>query len=443
MTSASPQTARAAQLGRRAFIASVASAVSAHALGRTPVGGALRLRLPFPVTGLDPHVLDDPLSALFAPAVLEPLFALDASGKPYPTLASALPERASNGARLSLRAELVTSRGKPLTAQDLIFSIKRAQALGGAAVLNSFHAPSADGKDNLTIFVPGADPDALARALASPLTALVPRNFSPLAPDGSGAFSALMSRGTLTLTRNEHAARGASFLDRIEVTAATDLADALRAFEAGSVDVGWLGNGLYRPRAGALALEGPVFGWIVLRSGLDAKGWGAPGVAQQVCAALPADALAHFGVRALPHAEAGVRWGGGPSSLLVPDDSPHLLELARALEPLLSSAGNEIRTQAAPRASYVEARHTRKFGLMLDFVRATSIDPADNARALLTAVDPALAKRPPRAASLGEIARTLPLGVLGETRVSGARVPQFVGLETWQLSNVWSDDSKR
>ncbi len=407
------------------------------------MGGVLRLRVPFAFTGLDPHVLDDPLSALFAPAIFDPLFALDASGKPYPTLASALPERTANGARVSLRAELVTSRGKPLTAQDLIFSFKRALALGGGAVLSGFHAPSSDGKDGLSITVPGAEPEALARALASPLTALVPRSFSPLAPDGTGAFAAAPNRGSLTLARNERAARGAAFLDRIEVSSATDLADALRAFEAGTVDVGWLGNGLYRPRAGAIALEGPVFGWIALRTGLEAKAWGAPGIAQQLCAALPADALSHFGVRALPQTEAGVRWGGGPSTLLVPDDSPHLLELGRALEPLLGSAGNEIRTQPTARAGYVEARRARKFGLMLDFVRATSSDLADAARTLLTAVDPALAKKPPRAASLSEVARTLPLGVLGEAHVAGARMPQLVGLENWSLGNVWLDESKR
>ena len=431
------------KLARRAFLATLASAASARALGRTPFGGVLRLKLPFSFGGIDPHVLDDPLSAVFAPALFDPLFALDASGRPYPTLASALPERAAGGARVSLRAELVTNRGRTLDVHDLIFSFKRAQGLGGGALLSALATPRVDGKDGLSMLVPGADPDALAHALASPLTALVPRNFSALAPEGTGAFSALASRGSLTLSRSERAARGAAFLDRIEVTAASDLADALRAFEAGSVDVGWLGNGLYRPRAGAVSLEGPIFGWIVLRTGLAVRAWGAPGVAQQLCAALPADALSHFGLRALPHADAGVRWGGGPSSLLVPDDCPQLLELARALEPLLSAPGNEIRTVPTPRANFVDARRTSKYGLMLDFVRAASSDAIDAARAMLASVDTALAKHPPRSPlALSEVARTLPLGVLGELRVAGARAPEFSGLETWQLGNVWRDPTK-
>jgi peptide/nickel transport system substrate-binding protein len=432
------------KLGRRAFLAALCSTASANALGRSPFSGILRLRLPFYFGGLDPHALDDPLSALLAPAVFDSLFAFDANGKPYPTLATALPEQSARGARVSLRPELVTARGKALSGADVVFSFKRAQALGGASVLSSFRTPSVDGKDPLTIVVPDADPAALARALASPLTALVPRNFSLSAPDGTGAFSAVLARSALTLSRNERAARGAAFLDRIEVSAASGLADALRAFEAGSVDVGWLGNGLYRPRAGALTLDGPVYGWIVLRTGLDAKTWGAPGIAQQLCAALPPDALMRFGVRALPGSDTGVRWGGGPTSLLVSDDAPHALELARALEPLLSTPGNEIHALPTPRPNWLEARRSRRFSLALDFVRAATTDPTESAQALLAAVDPALAKRPPRnLSSLRDTTRTLTLGVLGELRVSGARMPELEGLDAWQLGAVWMNSAKQ
>lgn len=418
-------------------------ATTGSALGRTPTSGVLRLRLPYYFGGLDPHALDDPLSALFAGAIADPLFALDAGGKPYATLASALPERTPRGARLSLRPELTSARGKRLTAADVAFSWKRSQALGGAAVLSAFRVPVADGKDPLSLIVPGADPDELARALANPLTAIVPRSFSPLAPDGTGPFSAALGRGALTLTRNLDAARGASFLDRIEVSGAADLADALRAFESGLTDVGWLGNGLYRPRASAIPLEGPIYGWIVLRTGLDAKTWGAPGIAAQLAAGIPGDALTRFGVRALPRAQDGMRWGGGPSALLVPDDAPHAIELGRALEPLLSTPGNEVHATPTPRSAWLEARHSHHFTLMLDFVRAASLDLTESAQTLLAAADPALAKRPPRhVSSLTDVTRTLPLGILGELRISGARMPEFQGLEAWQLGAVWANSAK-
>ena len=425
------------RLARRGFLAAICSAASASALGRTAFAGVLRLRLPLYFGGLDPHSLDDPLSALFAPAIADPLYAMDASGKPYPALASALPERTANGARVSLRPELVSARGKALSARDVVFSLKRSQALGGAAVLGAFRPPSVDGKEPLSILVPDADPIALARALTSPLTAIVPRNFSPVVPDGTGAFKATLGSGAFTLTRNEGAARAAAFLDRIELGRAVDLADALRAFETGAVDVGWLGNGLYRPRAGAVPLEGLVFGWMVLRTGTEAKTWGAPGIAQQLAATLPAEALSHFGVRALPGPAAGAQWGGGPAALLVCDDAPHALELARALEPLLSTPGNEVRATPTPRAAWLEARRSRRFSLMLDFVRQASADPQQVTQALLAAVDPALAKHPPQSSMpLRELARTLSLGIIGELRVSGSRLAAFQGLEAWQLGAV-------
>jgi hypothetical protein len=425
-------------------LAALCSATSASALGRTPASGALRLRLPLYFGGLDPHLLDDPLSALFAAAIADPLFALDASGKPYPALASKLPERTSNGARVSLRPELVSARGKRLSAADLVYSFKRAQGLGGAAVLGSLRAPSVDPKDALSVIVPDATPEALARVLAHPLTALVPRGFNALAPDGTGAFLASSGAGTLTLTRNERAARAAAFLERIELSRAVDLADALRAFEAGQVDVGWLGNGLYRPKAGAIPLEGPIFGWFVLRTGLDAKSWGAPGIAQQLVNGLPLAALARFGIRPLSGASEGMRWGGGPSPLLVNEDTPHAVELARALEPLLSSPGNELRATPVPRATWVEARRSRRFSLLLDFVRAATSDVTESAQALLSALDPALAKRPPRnLRSLLDATRTLTLGIVGDVRVSGARMPGFEGLEAWQLGAVWRNPDKQ
>ncbi|MEI9935859.1 MAG: hypothetical protein WDO69_01415 [Pseudomonadota bacterium] len=431
------------RLGRRSFLASLSATASASALGRTPTVGALRLRLPLYFGGLDPHSLDDQLSALFAPAIADPLFALDAGGKPYPTLASALPERSAGGCRIALRAELISARGKALSAADVLFSLKRAQSLGGAAVLGAFRPPTADGKDRLALLVPEANPEALAHALASPLTAIVPRGFSPLAADGTGAFKATFAGGTLSLTRNENAARGAAFLDRIELSRATDLADALRAFEAGQVDVGWLGNGLYRAKVGAVPLDGPIFGWIVLRTGLDAKSWGAPGVAQQLTAAIPGGALARFGVRALPGAGNGVRWGGGPVPLLVSEDAPHAVELARALEPLLSSSGNEVRATPVVRATWLEARRSRRYGLLLDFVRAANGDAAQSALALLTAVDPALARRPPKnLSSVLDATRTLSLGIVGEVRVAGAHSPEFEGLDAWQLGNVWLNPEK-
>ena len=83
-------SARTPHLGRRAFLTAVTAAASAGALGRTPYGGRLVLKIPWGLLSLDPHALGDPAAALFAPAIADPLYALDSQQRPYPTLAAAL-----------------------------------------------------------------------------------------------------------------------------------------------------------------------------------------------------------------------------------------------------------------------------------------------------------------------------------------------------------------
>jgi len=428
-------------VGRRAFVGfSLASGI-ARALGRTPVGGTLRLSLPLALGELDPHALGDPLAALFAPAVADPLYGLDSAGKPYPALAQGLPEAGAGGrARVALRPGLVTAAGKRLDARDVVFSLERAKKSGGVAVLAELGKPSLDPRDPLALLVPTGDPSGLAVALASPVAAIVPRGFSALAPDGTGAFRATLARGELALVRNPNAARGSAFLERIEVRGARDLADALRAFEADLADIGWLGSGLHRPRAGAVLFEGPELGWVVLRTGLDAKQWGAPGIAEQLLDRIPAERLRPLGVAPPARTStAGAVWGGGAAELLVPDDAPQLAEIAEALAPLLSQSAHPIRARRAPRPDVTARRADGRYSLMLDFVRSVGPPGRATLLALLAAANPELAARPPQVTSYDPvaIARGLPLGVIGALRIAGARLPDCHALESWQLGAVF------
>jgi peptide/nickel transport system substrate-binding protein len=428
-----------AVLGRRGFVAALLAATSAAALGRIPYGGALRMKVPWPIAGIDPHALDDATAALFGPAIAEPLFALDGAGRPYPTLAGAMPELTSRGTKLTLRPFLNTAKGTALDARDLLFSLARARKLGALGLLSTFADAVADPKDGLSVIVPKADPIELATALASPITALLPRNFSRLAPDATGAFVATPTRGALLLQRNVKAARGPAFVVTIEVRQAADLADALRSFEAGDTDVGWLGAGYHRPRAGALRFDAGVFGWAVLRTGRDAGSWGAPGVAQRLLDAIPASRLSHLGLHGLPAPSGTPTWGGPPAELLVVDDAPHLIEIGRALAAILSQPGHELVFTPRPRREIEQRRATGQFALMADFVR--SIGPPGRATllSLLAASDPALAKRAPRLGSFDarQIARTLPLGVIGELRIAGAHTPEVRALQDFNLGSVW------
>ena len=426
--------------GRRAFLGVVSTSFGASALGRTPHAGRLRLGIPWPITSLDPAALNDGFSASFAAAVFEPLFATDASGKPYPALASKLPSPSAEGVRISLRPGLRTGSGRALSGADVLASVERARTRGAAGLLGEVEPPRLDAKDPLSVIFPKAEPEQLSLLLASPLLAVVPRGFSPLAPDGTGAFRMDIAPGRALMTRNMQATRGPAYLDAVEISAVTDLAELLRGFEAGSSDVGWFGAGLYRAVKDAVPFDTPRYGFAVLASGRLAGAWGAPGTLQTLLDGVAPEQLRHLGLRGLPNqSQATQRWGGPTIELAVPSACPQLLALARALVSTLSTPGHELRVVEKPPDEIARLRVSRQFGLMLDFVRSPGLGDRDAEHALRTAVNPEAAKRAPKvaAASPRQLARSLPLGVVGELTVHGARKSVFQGLESWNLGAVW------
>jgi len=422
-------------MNRRTLLAVLAASASAHALGRTPFGGLVRMRIPWPTDSLDPHAIDDAAASLFGPAIADTLFALDTHGRPYPALAAKLPEKTERGVRLTLRPNLRTAAGRVLDARDVIFSLTRSGRAGGAALVTPLGKLGHDPADAYACFAAGGDPTGIARALASPVTAILPRGFNRLKPDATGAFSVEPGQNTLVLRRNVHAARGASFLDRIEVKKAVDLKDALRSFEAGEVDVSWIEQFLHRARPGALRFDAGTFGWVVLHTGKDAGAWGAPGVAQGLLDAIPPARLAHLGLKRLGSGGGVPTWGGPPAELLVADDSPHLGLVARELAAILGRPGHELTLAPRPRRDLVQRKASGRFALLLGFARPIG----STLHALHTAADPALVKNPPKLAATDarRIAQSLPLGVVGELHVTGAHVPAIHNLARWELGNTW------
>lgn len=430
---------RPVTVSRRALLAAVALTSPAAALGRIPYGGRLRLSVPWPITTLDPAALNDAFSALFASAVFEPIFALDAAGGAYPTLADSLPIKQATGCRFHLRPGLKTGAGAALTAADVAATLARARTRGGVGVLGELEAPVLSTREPLAVLFPHATPEAVARALASPLLALVPRQFSPMAPDGCGAFRVELSRGRALFTRNPHAARGPAFLDAIEVASVSDLAELLRGFETGRTDVGWFGSGLYRAVKDAVGFEAPCYGFAALLAGKSAGAWGAAGTLQALLDAIPAQRLAHLGLRGLPPlARGSAAWGGPSTTIAVSSAAPQLVAVARALAASMTTPGHELSVTEKSAEELESLRASRQFGLLVDCVRAPSAAPREVELALRSAASPEVAKRSPRTASAParELGRQLPLGVIGELSVWGARRAAFDALDAWNLGAV-------
>lgn len=422
-----------------AALASALCAAQSEALGRRRYGGNLRLVLPWRFRQFDPQELGDPAAALFGAALCDPLFALDAQGRPYPALAAEAAETRGNTVRVRLRPGLLTATGAPLIGHDVIMTMLRLGKRAARALFFGLEGIRRVPSDALAVDFTGLTANELMTRLANPLAVILPRDFSPLTPVGTGPFRAELGRTRLRLLRNPHAARGAAFLDAIDVAFASDLAECLRAFEAGSADVGWLGAGLHRARAQAVNFAGPTYGWAVLRTGRDAKSWNAPGVAQLLVDSIEPDRLRHLGLDALPASAApGSGWGGEASEICVAEDAPQLAWIAETLVSALSRAGHELRVTPLPAAELATRRQSGKFTLMVDFVRALGPSGPLTALALFAAHNPETARALPQLASFDarEIARRLPLGVIGELRAAGAHAAEFQGLSEWQLGDV-------
>ncbi len=428
------------RFGRRAFLASTALSLSARAMGRRPYGGTLAVEVPLSLDFIDPHAGDHAASALFSSALADTLYAWDAAGRPYPALAADLPERSRDGARFRLRSGLSTAHGHPLDAADVARSLERSRHFAGNPLLAPFGKPRADTKDALVVDVPGADPDALADALASPLTAIVPRSFSPREPDGTGAFRATRTEHGYLFERNDRAARGPSYLDALRLAGSADLASTLRAFESGDTDVGWLGAGLHRRRPGAIDFRTDVLGFIVLRTGAESGTWGAPGIAAELVEGMDPARFAHLGI-APGSARKATLWGGKPAAIYVDGASPYLVEVARVVAAVLSQPNHELTVTGVPHTELAARRDAGRFSLAIEVVRNLGPTPRHALLALLQAANPSLAEKPPNVAAteIATVTRTLPLAILGNLVVAGARAPDVHGLESWDLGAVYRE----
>jgi peptide/nickel transport system substrate-binding protein len=445
-------------ISRRALLRSAASAAAlalsrpplraALASPRVPYGGRLVLHVPWPLSWVDPHRVDDATAALFGEALFDTLYVPGEGGTLVPVLAEDDPRADGAGLRVPLRTGVRFASGAPFDARAAAASLARARSRDAGAWLADIPAPRVDG--NALVFAM-RDAHKLATALAAPIVAVVPPRFSPERPDGTGPFRADLQPGGLVLGRNTLAAQGPSLLDVIEARHAPDLVTSLRAFESGADDIGWLGSFLHEPRAGARSFDAGFVAWAILRTGREAGPLDAPGTAQALADGVPRAALASLvvGPPSSDDQAAPVPWTGPPSDLLVRDDSPWLLELARALAVALSSPGHEVTPRGASPADVAARKATRAFVLLLDVARPLGPGSLGALLGLATADDAAsaiaLALHPPRGDMPPRVAaRTMRLGVLAEIRLQGGRAPDVVlPPSSWGRGIDWGGAARR
>jgi peptide/nickel transport system substrate-binding protein len=415
---------------RRSFVLGAAASLLVPrvglARGRTPIGGRLSLRVPWPMSAIDPHKLEDATAAIFGDALFDTLYARDESGAFAPQLAEADPEPDGASLRVKLRSGLKTGKGRPFEPRDAAAAIARARTMGARAWLVDVPAPRVDGR---SLVFAMRDSARLVRALASPIVAMVPSAFAPEAPEGTGPFRWVPRGDAIVLARNPFAARGPAYLEEVTVRSAA-AKESLRAFESGTDDLGWHGLGLHEDRKDAERFDSGAVGWAVLYTGRDANDWDAPGVAQTVCDGIDASRLKEFNLGPEWPPSGGQGWGGPPTAIVVRDDCPWLGDLARAVATLITRPSHEVTVKPVPASDLAQRRVARMYGLALDVVRPL-VPGGFGATVALATADGAgrasdLVQHPPKVAesSARAMTRLLRCGVVGELRVQGGRMPQ-------------------
>src|SRR5271165_6422469 len=120
-------------ISRRAFLSSatalaLGSSVSslsrpAAASARVPYGGRLVLHVPWSLSSIDPHRIDDATAALFGEALFDTLYGIDEAGAFVPVLAEDDPRAEGGSLRVPMRAGVRFASGAPLDARAAAASL--------------------------------------------------------------------------------------------------------------------------------------------------------------------------------------------------------------------------------------------------------------------------------------------------------------------------------
>lgn len=212
-----------------------------------PDDGVLRLHSRVPVT-LNPLLNEDVTVARVLRLIFEPLAVLDEEFRVVGYLAELEFASDFSGVNATIRENAIFSDGKPVTADDVIFSIEFMRAAPASAIYRANAEQIADAvridARTVQIFFERASVMS-AYSLNFPI---IPRHFyenetnpqSPanLNPLGSGAFmfESLSPTRAMTLRRNPYNWRGRTQIDAAEIIFLPNAETDFYAFERGRID---------------------------------------------------------------------------------------------------------------------------------------------------------------------------------------------------------------
>jgi peptide/nickel transport system substrate-binding protein len=218
----------------------------------TTAGGALPRRggtLRASVIGsaadkLDAHALATEADNLYANALFDGLTQFDHQFRPQLALAEELtPAPDARSWTVRIRPDARFHDGRPVTADDVIFTIRRIldprTGAAGALLLSSIDPSRLRKRDKHTLEIGLRQPDVSLDAAFAKYTGIVPVGYDPQRPVGSGPFKLRSfdpARRVVFDRFDDYYRPGLPYLDQLQFVVFTDQTALFNALQSGAVD---------------------------------------------------------------------------------------------------------------------------------------------------------------------------------------------------------------
>lgn len=249
-------------------LGAVAASARALAYLPAPYGGAVVAPLPDQPVTLDPAAATRLSELQVVSLIYDPIYRRAGDGPARPHLVEPEPEISGDGKtwRLRLRPGLMVTSGRPLTAGDVVSSLRRLKRGPNAHLLSAFRALESDG-DVVVLHLarPSVDVPAL---LSAPATGVAVPLRGQLV--GTGPFR-LQSRSpsSIRLRANPSHFAGRPFLDEVQFTVFDRASAEVATFQVGGLQVSFHGSSAFggRPRYPSLEQESEMTSLVFLGVG--------------------------------------------------------------------------------------------------------------------------------------------------------------------------------